>query len=365
MKRLSVTAAGLTLLLALSCCEQKIKVESVVHPDGSIDRSIVLSEADSDKVGRNIFGVSQARGWETSIAPLEGKGDSVKDSKKKYTLSFHKHFPSVDAANTEMNGDTDTLFRIRSGFERKFRWFYTYIKYSDTYVALNHFRMVKQEDYFTPEDYAFIDRLPAEGKSISKADSLYLSTLNTKIFDQFGTRVLYEEYFQVLVQVLQKNKVDQQWVDKLNRKKESLYAQLVEKGGDSLDDDFMVTYLIDSLHVPLATAVAVADNKEMSAGLVKRINFVSDANEGKFTHIVKMPWPVVLTNADSVHDAELLWHPPVTKFLLTDYTMYAESRRLNYWTLLVSGVVIVATAFVFFKRRMTKTSGKGGVDQNP
>src|SRR6267143_3794918 len=82
MKRFSLTAAGLimlVLLLALSSCEQKIKVESVVHPDGSIDRSIVLSEADSDKINRNIFGVSQARGWETSIAAWEGKGDSVKD----------------------------------------------------------------------------------------------------------------------------------------------------------------------------------------------------------------------------------------------------------------------------------------------
>ena len=364
MKRFSLTAAALTLLLALSSCEQKIKVESVVHPDGSIDRSIVLSEADSDKIDRNIFGASRVRGWETSIVPLENKGDSVKDKKKKNTLSFHKHFPSVAAANAEMNSDTDTLFRIRSGFERKFRWFYTYINYSDTYIALNHFRMVKQEGYFTPEDYAFIERLPAEGKSISKADSLYLSTLNTKIFDQFATRALFEEYFQVLVQVVQKNKLDRQWIDKLNRQKEAIYSQLVKKGGDSLDDNFMVTWLIDSLHVPLANLVALKDNHELSSGLEKRINFVSDANEGKYTHIVKMPWAVVATNADSVNDTELFWHPPVTKFLLTDYTMYAESRRLNYWTLILSGVVMVATAFVFFKRRTTKASGKGGIDPN-
>jgi len=354
MKRFSLTVAGLILLvflIALSSCEQKIKVESVVHPDGSIDRSIVLSEADSDKVSRNIFGAGRARGWEAAMTAWEGKGDSVKDSKKKYTVSFHKHFPSVEAANIEMNTDSDTLFRIRSAFEKKFMWFYTYIRYSDTYVALNRFRRVKQEDYFTPEDYAFIERLPAEGKSISRADSLYLSAMNTKIFDQFGTRALFEEYFQVLVAVLEKNKEDQQWLEKLNGKKEEIYSQIVKTGGANLDDDFMVTFLVDSLRVPLTLAVARKDYHELSMGLEKRIHFISDANEGKYTHRVNMPWDVVNTNADSVRGRELLWQPRVTKFLLTDYAMYAESRQLNYWTLVVSGVAVIATMFVFYKRR--------------
>src|SRR6267142_7081160 len=212
MKRFSLTAAGLivlALLLVLSSCEQKIKVASVVHPDGSIDRSIVLSDADSDKIDRNIFGASIAKGWETSIEAVQHKGEADKDSKKKITISFRKHFASTTAANAEMNADSDTLFRIRSVFEKRFRWFYTYLTYSDTYISLNHFRKVPQEDYFTREDYAFIERLPAEGQSISRADSLYLSALNTKIFDQFATRALFEEYFEVLVQVAQKNKLGQ------------------------------------------------------------------------------------------------------------------------------------------------------------
>ena len=353
MKAFNRIAAGLilpALLAALTSCEQKIKVASVVNPDGSIDRSIVLSEADSGKISRNIFGAGAARGWDATIKAVESKGDSGEDTKKKNTISFHKHFNSAAAANAEMNTEADTVFRIRSDFEKKFRWFYTYINYSDTYVALNRFRRVKQEDYFTPEDYAFIERLPAEGKSISRADSLYLSTLNTKIFDQFATRVLYEEYFQLLVQVLQKNNVDQQWIDQLNRKKEGIYKQLVVKGKESLDDDFMVTF-IDSLHIPLAISVATKDYHALSSGLEKRINFISDAYVGKYGHSVKMPWEVIETNADSVRGTDLFWQPPVTKFLLTDYTMYAKSRRLNYWTLIVSGLVIITTLFVFYKRK--------------
>src|SRR5258706_4887069 len=291
MKAFSRIAAGLillALLAALTSCEQKIKIASVVHPDGSIDRSIVLSEADSGKISRNIFGVGAAKGWDATIKAVESKGDSGKDTKKKNTISFHKHFNAAAAANAEMNTGADTVFRIRSDFEKKFRWFYTYIKYSDTYVALNRFRRVKQEDYFTPEDYAFIERLPAEGKSISRADSLYLSAMNTKIFDKFGTRALFEEYFQVLLGVLEKNKEDQQWLEKLNGKKEEIYSQIVKTGGANLDDDFMVTFLVDSLRVPLTLSIARKDYHDLSMGLEKRIHFISDANEDKYTQRVNI-----------------------------------------------------------------------------
>ena len=80
------------------------------------------------------------------------------------------------------------------------------------------------------------------------------------------THLLYEEYFQVLVQVIEKNKLRQQWTDKLNRQKEVIYRQIVKKGGESLDNDFMVKWLVDSLHVPLSTVVAMKDNHELSSG---------------------------------------------------------------------------------------------------
>src|SRR5204863_5978466 len=106
---------------------------------------------------------------------------------KKYTIRFTKSYPSAEAANTDLNRKTDTLFRIRSDFSRQFRWFYTYIRFSDTYMALNRFHQLSKDDFFTQEDFAFISRLPSEGKSISKGDSLYLSRLNEKILDIFAS----------------------------------------------------------------------------------------------------------------------------------------------------------------------------------
>src|SRR5690606_22692650 len=152
----------------------------------------------------NIFNATSSTGWEVTANP---------DDKEKFT--FRKHFASADEANSEMDREADTLFRIRSTFEKRFRWFYTYTTYSDTYIKVNSFNAVPQEDYFTEEDYAFIDRLPAEGKPISNADSLYLELLNEKFFDRYGSRTLFEELFGYALVALKEGEVPLNWTDSL------------------------------------------------------------------------------------------------------------------------------------------------------
>src|SRR5690606_40986778 len=68
----------------------------------------------------------------------------------------------------------------------------------------------------------------------------------------------------------------------------------------------------------------------------------SDLSEAEYHHSIEMPWEIVSTNADSVSHNSVYWNPRVVKFLLADYEMYAESRKINYWafgvTLLCVGI---------------------------
>ena len=75
------------------------------------------------------------------------------------------------------------------------------------------------------------------------------------------------------------------------------------------------------------------------------------ANDGKYMNIINMPWTLVNSNADSVVGNKLIWRPLVTKFLFKEYHMYAESRKLNLWALMVSGVVVVSTIFIWSRNK--------------
>jgi hypothetical protein len=203
-------------------------------------------------------------------------------------------------------------------------------------------------EYFTPEDFGFIERLPAEGKSISHADSIYLERLNEKIYDVFAAQAIYDVYYDALVAAAKKNHLENRWIDTLDHHRERLFRYLLDNEGD-FDDDFMLIFA-DSLQIPL-TSQTREDYELNTQPIEKRINFMSHASEGKYIHAIKMPWRVISTNADSVKGNEVYWHPPVARFLLRDYTMYANTRQINYWAVAVS-VVIIAFTFLIFSRRL-------------
>jgi hypothetical protein len=342
------------LFLALAClfssCEQDITVETIVHEDGSLDRTITFEDVDSAIAVKNMFGISQATGWAVAMEEWDRT-----ESEDTWTVQFNKKFASVEASNSEMATNTDTTFVLRSEVEEKFRWFYTYMKYSDTYGALNRFDGLNPGDYFTAEDYAFIDRLPAEGKTIPKADSLYLRKLNEKIFDHYASRAIYDENYAVLANVMRENDIEDRWIDTLASHKESLYRYFFRNQDDLVDEDFMLRFA-DSLQIPMPYPKGRDDFEQLGSDLEKRLIFMSDANSGKFSQAIQMPWPVINTNADSVAGTRVFWSPPLIKFMLKDYTMYAESRRINYWAVLVSGVLVLLTVVLLAGRAFRRDS---------
>jgi len=345
----------LWIVLSFMGCEQKISIESAVEEDGAIDRTIIFTEVDSAKVTQNIFGIRAGNGWTADIELFGRRDDSVARKDVKYNITFRKHFNSVSEANDEFNSSVDSLFHIRSSFEKKFRWFYTYIYYSDTYASINRFKY--SGEFFTPEDYAFINRLPAEGRSISKADSIYLENLTEKVYGQYVLLAMFEEHFQIVLQAAEKNGVGKQWIDSLHRHKSKMYSYIVKHADD--DDDafskaFMI-HLMDTLDIPFPVEKIKKDYQALYRELLPRWNFmITTSQEATFTHAIKLPWDIVDTNADSVSSSAVYWKPPMMKFSLRDYTMYVTARKLNYWTVVVSLVVVMVAILGLIRRRKPK-----------
>ncbi len=333
----------LSAMILFISCEHPMVLETEVHEDGSLTRTITFEKEDSTVALKNIFGIDSINGWVVTSTqlPVE-KTKETGSSKVQYRVQFRKNFGSVDDMNHELNPEADTLFRVRATFEKKFRWFYTYIKYSETILPVNRFKKIDPSDYLNQEDFQFIDRLPAEGKSISKADSLYLQLLNVKIGETYANMAIFNEEFDILTELVGRQHLDQ-WQDTILRKKEYIYNHVDKMKGEG---DFALQ-MADSLKIPLKRAQAIADLKELSKGLNDRVSFMGFANDGKFINSITMPWDVMDTNADSVSGNKLVWRPLVTKFLFREYEMYAESRRMNAWALIVSAAVVLLTLFVW------------------
>jgi len=291
-----------------------------------------------------MMGLDSSKGWKMKLVSLPPINDSVKGD---VLIAYEKSFPSAEAANLELASTNDSLFRVTSTFTKNFRWFYTYLYYSDTYHALSNLSY-PITDYVTPEDYAFIDRLPAEGMPISKADSLQLTVLNSKLFDIYGLRALFEEHFNIAITLMKQEGIASAWQDTLQSHKSSIFNG-IEKDKD-IDDEYLLT-IMDSLKIPLDYKKAHRTYATMVETLDKKLRPISLGNDAKYTHIINMPWDVVRTNADSTAGRRLIWNPPSIKFLFKDYTLYAESRQLNYWAVALSGVLIGFTVYLFLRKK--------------
>lgn len=342
MKKLPLLIISLFVILTLASCEFDVVTETTVYPDGSLDKTMAVERTDSANF---VFNVSD---WERSVIKKEKKDTSDKTDSVQYDTftSFHKKFASAEEANADLSVVSDTVLQVTSKFDKKFRWFYTYITYSETYHKLNKMK-VGPEDYLTQEDYAFIDRLPAEGRKISAADELYLNLLHDKIFSKYGEEVIYQELFNLSGIVV----TAPSGLDSLTKHKNDLRAAM-EKLDDreGVDETNALLIALDSFKIPIdqtkVTEFQIAQKK-----FWKKIGFISMVDDGKFVNRVNLPWDVVKTNADSVSGTSLFWAPPTIKFLLKDYTMYGECRKLNWWAVIVSILIVGFTVFLFVRKK--------------
>jgi hypothetical protein len=341
MKATIVFSFIIFLAIFLTGCENPIRMETTVHEDGSLDKTILLEKTDSVSSVANYFAVNEAKGWAVAVEAI--KSD---DEKKKFKIEFRKIFPSADAINKELDTDSDTLFRIHSSFNKSFRWFYTYIRYSETFRPIDRLQMIKAEEYFTPEDRLFINRLPGEGVVISKADSIFLRFLNEKIYDHYANVGLFNEQFDILTRVVEKNAVDKRWIDTLKRNREFIYRKM--ENSDS--EPSTIIKVVDSLGIKLPVEKASQDFAFLAKDLNSRVSFMAFARDGKYVNIIEMPWTVVGSNADSVAGNKFFWRPLATKFAIQEYEMYAEVRRLNWWAAVVSALIVGLTLFLVMKR---------------
>ena len=331
---------GLTIICAacfgLFSCDEELHVTSKLNSDGSLDRTITIADKDSSSYDNNIFGIQPGNGWQAESKVLNDTSDQV------YTV-LTRHFTSTEDANDEMNARNDSLWQVESKLESKFRWFYTYHRYADTYSAINRFKHHKIEDYFTPEDFAFIDRVD-DGK-LNEADSLFLEYIGDKIFEGFATKAWVTEIEQTIFSVLDdvglqtmKEGID---ITRLLNDPDSLFS-------DNLDD---IIPIAKELGIPIDTLGIAGKLTERYQVVEQRINFMSEAINVELIHTIEVPGLIIETNAPQVDGKTAYWSPRIIKLCLRPYTMYAEYRTMNWWAVIVSGILVLGSLALLLRPR--------------
>jgi hypothetical protein len=246
--------------------------------------------------------------------------------------------------------EMDTRFKFRrsnpwSGLEvkhlldSKFRWFYTYYTYKETYPKLKTGFSIPVEKFMTKDEAMFwFTGKPDILKGMNGVEIReYVGTIEDNFRTWFNKNLWDSEY-----RVLLENYSDianlQVSKGRLEVLKDTIFNAKVNK-----TDNFKMEQILDSY---FKTTVFTAFWKTENCPMVK---FESDFNnqgfveyfQAAFTYKLIMPGVVTGQNNAVVHGDTLVWNLTAYRLIPAPYVIEAQSRKANIWAFILTGIIFI------------------------
>lgn len=333
----SLIVVALMTILALTangCLE--IETTTKINSDGSVIRTVVMT-GDSSSIYQRDFAVTVDSTWDTQIQQIE---------RNKFVRTATKVFREVGEMNKALMGEEGRTLSIRADLERHFRWFFTTIRYRETWLNFNPFRAVPITDYISPTELEYFMRHELKKEPYrTKGDSLAFEDAGHR-FERWNARNIFEAYFQTFVEGIRK----------LNDRSLTLtyVAGLKQRLFEASEESFKannvdtVRFVFERVLKTPAVRKAIAANSEGFHLFKQKLDFLhGKIGADTYRTNVVMPGLIIDTNAPSIEGTKASWSD-YTKFCyFTDFEMWVESKVTNWWAITLTGLFVTAIAVGF------------------
>ena len=366
MKLFRLLGIGLILcFFTNSCLEYQFTTR--IFPDGSCER-IMSVRGDSSDLMHGIIPVPHDTSWKIKIVPVSG-------DQKKFELTATAHFPNVETLNKYFYKSVDSMptVSIKSELKKKFRWFYTYLDYKETYMAFTPYRKVPISKFLSDnevkilfagdekiiyqpnEDIVRLRKDTLEKILLTHADSLKLEKKKEDIEKRYNEWLgisIFEYMYDILAE--RADKLGSKNVNKtiLMASKDSVLAEFDRLRKSSLLEENQTNkneIITPDIILDVAKKYFPVDELRKSAPLDSiayeeidhRYDKMQAITANTYGNKLLMPGIITSTNARSMNGNILSWEIEPGEFFFYDYIMNAESRMMNKWAFWVSGIVVL------------------------
>jgi hypothetical protein len=370
MKRIFFKLAFIAIVpLMYNCNSHDFNMYTHINHDGSCYREILVNTDSSFVAGdtsRNPFPMKIDSSWIVTSLKKNAE-DSVwfkrypannnykqGDSTFAYFALARKDYPSMKNLEETFrfnDSNWDSIVPIIN-FDKKFRWFYTYFQYDETYPHVNPFKLVPINDYLSDNE---IKTWFGESKDLFIGKNgieinEMLKNLEEKA-DAWLEKSYYEEIFNKYLKYYHQFKNMPVDSTTFARAKDSIYELVKdssEKNSNSgIDDNFSKAF--DKYFNTNAFT------RNISAEMVKTIEEEIPDFTRFFTaelkYMLSLPGTIIATNAPFINGDTLSWKVDAYRFFINDYNLNALSRKTNYWAFAVTGIIIVFSVLGFWVKR--------------
>jgi hypothetical protein len=353
--RFRLFAVLMSLLVISGCDEKNFFVTTIVSVDGAIDRMVEWrGVSDSTKWNRLPIPVDST--WRMTFRPAASR-DSMP------VLTASKHFPSHEAFAAEYGRPADPAkVRVEVNVASRFRWFYTYYDYDETYADPNPAAVVPMGEFFAAAEMAdiqagrFSDTLSSRIKEWARVNAKHrfvdrIAAAAERSGDTALSAPRMTAKRALLEQVLLGDSIyaGLEHDSSLARmafddpSKHALFAAAAVNPAMRALRDIVASPAVDALREPVEKAF---DEYLASENKIEGV-------QGSYTNTVVMPGVLLETNASEVSGSRASWKVEGSRILTGKVSMTAVSRCVNAWAIVVSALVVAGLVIipVFFARR--------------
>lgn len=348
-----VCIAGLTFLFG---CPERNTVTTKINRDGSCTRSIGSFDP------RDFKGIDSV--LHNLPVPVDQSWDleTINDS----TAVLTKEFKSVGDLNGLYSSDKSELNMYRRKVEliKKFRWFHTVFKYSETYegiiteIPLTNYMSEAEAETFKKddsEDHPITANLEPKAKE----------SLIDNIEERFGFWLhdnIYSVAFDDIIKIADSLKLIKKQMIDLSHVKDTVKQQIDEEGKHMITfdsgEDMGMPELAELIGLEIGfDSIALSELKEVvdeSKLDEKYENEIFAGFTEDYDNELLMPGLLTDTNAELLKGDTLSWEVNIIKFIDSDFVMYAESKVTNDWAYVLSGFIILMAVIIPFLGKLRR-----------
>ena len=332
MKHPVLATLIVSIAAIFSSCLEGIENKSVVHPDGSITRSILFS-GDSSAIALRSFKLRLDSSWSITTSRHDDKS---------WRLKAEQVFQNDLTMNAALQGEPGKTLTASVHLEKSFQWFFTAYRYTETWKC---FRLVDAEPmspYFSSRELDLLSKHGIHKEPSSPEDSVAMNAFEKK-FKEWRLKNLFEAYYREFVKGVERIHSPLLTVTAVGQRKDELFRASAEKIENSEKDVKLVEHLFTAVLRSSLVGDAFRANADGFKSLVDALEYEEEIwTMGSFTVSVAMPGVITSTNAQEVNGSTANWKDFIvmSEFLDTDLTV--ESRSINWWAVFVTGVLVVA-----------------------
>ncbi len=329
---LKLFACGTLMLLFSSCLD--VETSTVIHRDGSVTRTVFLT-GDSASVYGGVYPLPLDSSWQVSM---------TRKDEKTFVYRAERTFARIRDLNAAAAGTRGKTLTSVSDLDEGFQWFFTVYRYTETWKCYRVVNAVPLSAYVSDADLEFAYRHEIRKDSTSAQDSIRVEAI-TERYEEWQKQNVFEAYYREFVRGVRALHSPRLAVADVERQRPRLFDSLA---ADLVANKTNIERASKRFAAVLGSSAAREAFRANAAGfdsLKALLDFEESGHGSNFTASVTMPGLIVMTNAEGIEGNTAHWKDAFALNDLRDVTLQVESRVINWWAVIGTGIAIVAILF--------------------